>query len=253
MSEARLARAGGDLRHERADGVAVVKQFVTAAPLISTHDAYERWAPTYPPVAHNPLMRAEQDAMIRLWPDVAGLRSLDLACGTGRYAKLLADSNASQVVALDFSAAMLSHVGMVHRVRASMLELPFAAGSFHVIVSGLAAGHAPDIHRWMAEIARVLKPGGVLLYSDFHPEAARAGHSRKFTDEHQRSYAVPHHNHSVVAQRQAAAAAGLNIEAVEELRAGHELCEAFPQSEAFYRRWSGWPFVLVVRARKASA
>jgi malonyl-CoA O-methyltransferase len=166
---------------------------------------------------------------------------------------MLADSRAAQVVALDFSAAMLSHVDAAHRVRASMLKLPFGAGVFDAVVSGLAVGHAPDVYRWMAEIARVLKPGGVLLYSDFHPEAARAGHSRKFTDENQRTHTVPHHSHSISSQSQAAATAGLTIDSLEELRAGFELSEAFPQSENFYQRWSGWPFVLIVRAQKARA
>ena len=45
----------------------------------------------------------------------------------------------------------------------------------------------PTLHRWMGEIARVLNGGGVLLYSDFHPEAARAGLTRSFKDAHNRS------------------------------------------------------------------
>ena len=223
---------------------------VSGNPSHSTLDAYERWAPTYPPVAHNPLMRAEERAMRRHWPDVAGRRALDLACGTGRYSGLLVESQASHVVALDFSATMLSRVNTVSRVRASMMQLPFASGVFDAVVSGLALGHAPDIRQWMSEIARVLKSGGVLLYSDFHPEAARAGHSRKFKDETERVHAVPHHCYEVGVQTQAAAEADLTVEALNEVRAGFELCEAFPKSEDFYRRWHGLPFVLIVRARK---
>jgi len=47
---------------------------------------YERWAPLYPPVPHNPLMRAEQQAMREFLANVAGLRALDLACGTTIFA-----------------------------------------------------------------------------------------------------------------------------------------------------------------------
>ena len=58
---------------------------MSAARTTSTLEAYERWAPVYPPVAHNPLMRAEQRSMLEVWPDVEGRRVLDLACGSGRY------------------------------------------------------------------------------------------------------------------------------------------------------------------------
>ena len=95
-----------------------------------TLEAYEHWAPLYQPVAHNPLMRAEEAAMLREWPEVEGRRALDLACGTGRYARLLADSGAAHVAALDFSAGMLRRAACDARVRANMTQLPFAAQCF---------------------------------------------------------------------------------------------------------------------------
>jgi len=72
-----------------------------------TLQAYERWAPIYPPVAHNPLMRAEQQAMLERLPALAGRRVLDLACGSGRYSRLLLEAHAGRVVALDFCIPML--------------------------------------------------------------------------------------------------------------------------------------------------
>ena len=67
-----------------------------------------------------------------------------------------------------------------------MMRLPLTAASFDHVVSGLAVGHAPDIDAWLAEVSRVLVPGGTLLYSDFHEEAARAGLTRSFTDQERR-------------------------------------------------------------------
>jgi len=215
-----------------------------------TLEAYRRWAPRYPPIAHNPLMRAEQRLMSELWPDVAGLRALDLACGSGRYSRLLADSNAKEVVSADFCAAMLAHASGPHRVCADMMRLPFRAGVFDVAICGLALGHAARVDLWMVEVARVLRPGGVLLYSDFHPEAARAGMPRTFKDEDERTLVVPHRKHEVGSQKHAAAEAHLTIETVREVRVGIELQERFGQSDDFYRRWHGLPLVLIVRARK---
>jgi ubiquinone/menaquinone biosynthesis C-methylase UbiE len=212
--------------------------------------AYERWAPLYPPTAHNPLMRAEQHAMLEHWPPVAGKRALDLACGSGRYSRLLAEAKAAQVVAMDFCVPMLRQVSVGTRVCGSMMQLPFAGQAFDVVISGLALGHAANVHTWMTEVARVLEPGGILLYSDFHPEAARAGLPRSFKDQTDRTWTVPHRGYSVASQREAALAAGLVVEVVHEVRVGLELQEAFEKSNAFYRRWHGLPLVLVVRARK---
>jgi SAM-dependent methyltransferase len=212
--------------------------------------AYERWAPLYPPTPHNPLMRAEQRAMLQRWPNVEGLRVLDLACGTGRYSRILAEANAAHVVALDFCVPMLMQAPAGNRVCASMMQLPFAADMFDVVISGLALGHADDVSAWMAEIARVLRPGGTLLYSDFHPEAARAGLTRSFKDRDEQSCSVPHRYFAVPDQVEAARAAGLHIAALDEVRVGVELSEAFESSEDFYRRWDGLPIVLVMQARK---
>lgn len=215
-----------------------------------TLELYERWAESYPPVPHNPLMRAEQEAMCRLWPSMSGRRVLDLACGSGRYARLLAAAGAAEVLALDRSAQMLRQLAGAMGVQGSMMRLPFASGAFDAVVCGLAVGHAPDLECWMSEAARVLASRGVLIYSDFHPQAAAAGHARRFRDADGGIHCVPHHRHSLAAHRGAAAATGLTIETIQEVRVGIELCEAFPGSADFYRLWHGLPVALAIRMRK---
>lgn len=223
---------------------------VTANRTVPSVDAYDRWAVSYPPRPHNPLMRAEQKAMLEQWPDVAGRRALDLACGSGRYARLLAESGASEVFAVDLSAAMLRQVSTGNRIRADMMQLPFRDNVFEIVISGLAIGHASEARRWMGEIGRVLESGGVLLYSDFHPEAARAGLTRSFKDERNRSFTLPHCCYGLRAQRDAIEAARLTLEVTHEVRVGVDLQEDFPGSDAFYRQWHGLPLVLIIRATK---
>jgi malonyl-CoA O-methyltransferase len=178
---------------------------------------------------------------------------LDLACGSGRYSQLLREANASQVIALDFCAPMLEQVTDAYRVRASMMQLPFRSEVFDAVVCGLAVGHATDIQQWMSEVARVLRPGGILLYSDFHAEAIRAGMTRSFKDAAAVTWTVPHQVYELSCQQDAMAAVGLTVEAVKEVRMGIELNEAFPGSEQAYGQWHGVPVVLTVRARKRHA
>jgi ubiquinone/menaquinone biosynthesis C-methylase UbiE len=223
---------------------------MTAGVITTTREAYERWAPRYPPEPHNPLMRAEQEVMLEQCPDVGGCRVLDLGCGTGRYAQIFAKRGAALVVAMDFCMPMLGQVRSAQRVCASMMQLPFAASSFDVVVSGLAVGHAPDLSTWANEVARVLRPGGSLLYSDFHPDAARVGLTRSFRDEQQRSWTVPHFRHDLHSQLSALQATGLKVSAARQVRVGQELREPFENSESLYAEWHGLALVLVVRADK---
>lgn len=222
-------------------------------PALANVEAYDSWSSTYPPLPHNPLMRAEQQALLDLWPELSGACALDLACGTGRYALLLKERGAACVVAADLSPGMLQQAPLERRVRADMMSLPFASGAFDVVVSGLAVGHAPQLDLWMQEVARVLAPGGLLLYSDFHPDAAQAGMTRSFTDGQQRRHTLLHCRYELAAHRAAASAAGLRLDAVKELRVGEGFNEAFEGSTEFYRRWHGLALVLALRARKGSA
>jgi ubiquinone/menaquinone biosynthesis C-methylase UbiE len=213
-----------------------------------TLEAYEQWAPLYPPEPHNPLMRVEQATMRECWPEIAGRRALDLASGSGRYSQLLAASHAAEVVAVDFCLPMLARASHARRVCASMMQLPFADATFDVAIAGLALGHAADLQAWMTEVSRVLTTGGTLLYSDFHPEAARVGLTRSFHTEKGQSVAVPHHPFDLASQKKAIAAANMTIDIVREIRVGRELHEPFAKSEEFYRRWDGLPIALIIRA-----
>jgi ubiquinone/menaquinone biosynthesis C-methylase UbiE len=221
-----------------------------AARLAATLAAYEHWAPHYSPSPHNPLMRAEQQAMLATLPDLRGRRVLDLACGTGRYSTLAAQGGATQVVAADFSPAMLARVSHSWRVRADLMHLPFTDSAFDVVVSGLALSHAGSLARCLREIARVLRPGGTLVYSDFHAAAASAGLTRSFRDSVNRRHVVPDSSLEVAAHRAALDQSGLVVESLQELRAGREVSDPFAGSAEFYRRWRDIPLVLVVRARR---
>lgn len=97
-------------------------------------------------------------------------RVLDLACGPGIYARPFARRLAGgRVVGLDLSGPMLAHARRLRRdeglatldlVRGSALDLPFAAARFDVVNCCGALHLFPDVPRALAEVHRVLAPGG---------------------------------------------------------------------------------------------
>lgn len=222
----------------------------TSSETLANVAAYDRWAERYPPEAHNPLMRAEQAAMLALCPDPSGRRVLDLACGTGRYGLLMQQRGAAAVVGADRAPQMLQHAVLPWRVQADMAALPFASAQFDLILCGLAVGHAPSLMAWVREAARVLAPGGSLLISDFHPDAARAGMHRSFTDAQGQEHRLAHSLHDPADYAFAAAVCGLHLRVCRSLRVGHEFTEQFSGSDAFHARWHGLPLLLVVRMDK---
>src|SRR6188508_2202799 len=182
-----------------------------AAPLeLPVREAYARWAPNYPTAAPTPYMALEQWALLELLPDVTGAVVLDLACGTGRYAKLARARGAALTIGLDLSREMLGRARAVTAVlaRGDLAALPFRDGTAGAIICGLAVGHLAKLGGAVTEFGRVLEPGGVLVYSDFHPSAYDAGGRRTF-ETGGREFAVEHHVHSRAAHETACRAAGL--------------------------------------------
>src|SRR5215510_1905626 len=90
---------------------------MTDSPILEPVPAYALWAASYPPHAHNPLMLAEERAMLALLPaDLRGRVVLDAGCGSGRYLLHALRRNARRVLGVDLSAEMLARArGMGYR------------------------------------------------------------------------------------------------------------------------------------------
>lgn len=221
--------------------------FSPSVPELAPREAYRLWAENYPPYAHNLLMEVEEQAMQELLPPVRGKRVLDLACGTGRYARLLQERGA-HVIALDFSFEMLIHTqAHLARTQADMRMLPLRDACADVIVCGLAVGHLANLQDGVREIARVLAAQGTFVYSDFH--AAARDWKRTFQANH-KTYAVKHFAHDEQAQRAALREAGLSVETLQTVHISHEVARTDARAEYFRTQWGDAPVALVVRARK---
>jgi ubiquinone/menaquinone biosynthesis C-methylase UbiE len=104
-------------------------------------------------------------------PDVAGLDVIELGCGTAYFSAWLARSGA-RVVGIDPTAAQLetarrmqAHTGLAFPlIDAAAEEVPLADGSFDVALSEFGGSIWADPYRPMPEAARLLRPGGVLVF-----------------------------------------------------------------------------------------
>jgi SAM-dependent methyltransferase len=100
-------------------------------------------------------------------------RELEVGCGWGELAEWVARETEAEVVALDLSPRMveLARERGVNAQLGDVQELPFADAEFDVAIAAWMLYHVPDLDRGIAELARVLRPGGRLVVatnSRFH-------------------------------------------------------------------------------------
>ncbi|WP_228156750.1 class I SAM-dependent methyltransferase [Fuscovulum blasticum] len=110
--------------------------------------------------------------------DLTGCAVLDIGCGAGGIdIALVARHGAGFVTGIDVEDPVLTHArGLVAKaglsdriglVKVSPGPLPFPPGTFDVVFSKDSIIHIPDKHALMAEVFRVLRPGGWFLASDW--------------------------------------------------------------------------------------
>jgi SAM-dependent methyltransferase len=107
----------------------------------------------------------------------AGMKLLDVGCGTGVVAVTAARSGA-EVQGIDLTPQLLERARencQIAGVQVSLQEgdveeLPFADGRFDVVLSQFAHIFAPRPEIAIAEMLRVLKPGGIIAFATWPPE-----------------------------------------------------------------------------------
>jgi malonyl-CoA O-methyltransferase len=218
-------------------------------------NAYARWAGTYD--EENPVSTLDALALDFLSPPLSGLSLLDAGCGTARRLVFPAAGRPRRACGVDLVLAML-RAGRCHPERprataqADVRSLPCRAGAFDVVWSRLVAGHLPDLGPFYREVARVLTRGGRAVVTDFHPTAARAGHTRTFRDAAGEAGTAAHTIHEPARHEAAARESGLRFDARMDLGIGGEVRGFYETAGALDRFAAerGLPIVLAFRFSK---
>lgn len=220
---------------------------------LGLREGYARWAADYDDEA-NPLIALEEPVVMELVGDITGRDVLDAACGTGRYAIPLAQAGA-RVTGIDVSEVMLdlarqkaSEHGLSVDLRAADLrQLPFPDASFDVTVCALALCHLPELRQAASELSRVLRPGGRLIVSDFHPFCLLIGW-RTALHRADVTYWIENHLHLTEDYVSAVLASDLELAELREVVVDESAIPAL--SEEDVERYRGWPAALVISAVK---
>lgn len=218
---------------------------------------YAAWAATYDEPG-NPVIALEESAV---WSAIEAFppgQALDAACGTGRHARHLL-SLGHDVTGIDLTQEMLQRASTnapeARFLEADLREIPAADEAFDLVVCGLALAHLEDMRDGVAELGRVLKPGGQLVISVLHPFQVHLGWHTAFEDaEGQRGF-VREHGHTHADYLAVFRAARLEVAGCAEPRLDDTQLPAKRRAfdripEATRQAYAGLPGVLVWDVRK---
>jgi SAM-dependent methyltransferase len=205
-------------------------------------------------------------AFLEFVGDLAGRKVLDAGCGEGYNTRIFARCGA-HMTGIDISARMLEHARAeesreplgIRYENASYCDLSiFPEASFDAAISTMALMDGPDFPRAISEIARVVRPGGIVAYSILHPCFVTKGFGWVYDDQGKaikftgadyfndeswvehwafsnapdstevQLFAVPRFDRTLSHYINGTIAAGLRLAAISEPRLPESVCEKFP-------------------------
>src|SRR5512132_4106408 len=112
------------------------------------------------------------ESEVRGLPEVTGKEIVELGCGTGYFGAWLKRLGASRVVGVDLTPAQLDTARRMDEefglglelIEANAEDVPLPDASFDVAVSEYGASIWCDPYKWVPEAARLLRPGGELVF-----------------------------------------------------------------------------------------
>jgi ubiquinone/menaquinone biosynthesis C-methylase UbiE len=144
---------------------------------------HHQWEGDYRTADNEEFYERAFDYIVRTLKPSANATFLDAGCGPCAHSVRLA-KRGFKVHAVDFSPSALllareyiESSGLEDSIslqRASLLELPFPSASFEYVLSWGVLMHIPEVDRAVGELARVVKPGGVVVISESNKSSLEA-------------------------------------------------------------------------------
>ncbi|MFZ0546315.1 MAG: class I SAM-dependent methyltransferase [Candidatus Promineifilaceae bacterium] len=155
---------------------------------MTIQSAYNRWSKTYD-TQNNPTRDMDAAVFDHIIPDLTGLTVVEAGCGTGKNSGRLAAAS-QQLIALDFSEGMMAVARQ--KVQANNIiwtrcdlnhPWPLAGKTADLVIFNLVLEHIERLEPVFTQAARVLRPDGTMILSEFHPIRLAEGKGAQITAE----------------------------------------------------------------------
>ena len=221
--------------------------------------AYDLWAHSYDHQPDNLMLALDEGICSQLFSHVAPGNKVvaDIGCGTGRHWAKILSYRPARLVGYDVSPGMLDILqkkypqAETHLLQGGLLS-ELSAGTVDLVLSTLTIAHIPDITAALKEWHRILKPGGDLIITDYHPIALARGGQRTFRAG-DTVIAIRNHVYPIKKIRAITARLGLREISVVEKKVDETMRPYYERQQALatYQRFQGVPIIYGIHLKKS--
>jgi len=220
--------------------------------------AYDLWAANYDGQPDNLMLALDEGVFSALLDEIEVKDKIlvDVGCGTGRHWKKIIDRRPKKITGFDVSEKMLSMLRQkfpqteTHHLINNKLN-GLVDNSCDIIISTLTIAHIENIEEVLKEWVRVLKPGGDIIITDYHPTALANGADRTF-NHNNKKVAIINYTHPI--EKIKIIIAGLHLKVLKTIEKNIDIAVK-PYYEkhnalAVFEKWKNTPIIYGLRLKK---
>ncbi len=221
-------------------------------------EAYNIWAGSYDAQPGNLMLDLDEVIFSSLVKDIhlQNKNIADIGCGTGRHWQKLYERSPKFLTGYDVSTGMLTALSKkfpaaITRHISDNLLTKTKTASVDCIISTLTIAHIKNLDEAIASWARILKKGGDMVITDFHPAILASGGKRSFRHEN-KSYAVKNYVHPVDYIKQVFRNNGFTIIKQEERYIDESVRSYYENGQAMnvFEKYKGMPVIYGLHLKK---
>lgn len=169
------------------------------AETLSPLEGYNLWAATYQNES-NPIKNLSDKLVEKLLPDLQNKSFLDAGCGTGKFCSIAQQRNATEILGIDLSPAMIEVARQLHsKIEfhcSDLSSVSIKKNQYDIVICALVLGHLESLSPCLDNLIKALRPDGTLIITDFHPILTLLKAKRTFKDScSNKSFEISHHLH----------------------------------------------------------
>ncbi len=220
--------------------------------------AYDEWAGSYDSQPDNLMLALDEELFSSLLTGIEITNKVvaDIGCGTGRHWRKILDGSPAKLIGYDVSDGMLQMLKQkypqaeTHRLTDSNLP-GLEDNSCDLVMSTLTVAHIKNLEEAMQEWCRVLKQGGDMVITDYHPVALAKGAKRTFKRDG-KTVAIINHIHSIEKLRTMAKQLQLVEMRLMERQIDESVRPYYEKQQAtqLFETWKGVPIIYGIHLKK---